>query len=62
MSEEIRDPKVKAEQEIMRKLIEKPTFTGATPLERAVAMFMEADTFLKGQGIRIEVDSVDQVH
>ncbi len=47
----INDRKVKAEQVLIRDLIEEAQQDGLTSIERATAMFMEADTYLRKQGI-----------
>lgn len=55
MSEEFRDAAVKSEQARMREILTLPVPLGTTPLERAMAMFMEADTFLRENGLRVKM-------
>ena len=56
---EIRGDKVKDEQAFMRDMIAEAELAGVHPVERAMAMFMEADHFLKSQGFAAyEIDKL----
>lgn len=55
----IRDNKVKAEQHRVRSFLQDASITGSTEIERAMAMYMEADTFLKENGIGVTAGNAD---
>lgn len=46
-----RDSVIKHEQTLMREMIQEAQDDGVDPVERAMAMHMEADTFLRSKGI-----------
>ena len=45
------DRKIKDDQVLMRDMIEQADQDGLKPIERAMAMFMEADTYLRRHGV-----------